>query len=99
MALSFNGLEPVAFGGKDCTPKVNTELQMRLANIKKYDAEAEEILAEAFPDDESYVKKFLHEKMTPLDLQILHAYLIGGEETVRMIRNGVEGKMFEGSDK
>lgn len=90
MALSFNGLEPVNFGGRDCTPKINAELKLRLAQLKEYNDNADEILAEAFPDDENYVLKFLREKMTTLDKQTLHVYLIGGETMVAKILNQID---------
>lgn len=93
MALSFNGLEPVAFGGKDCTPKIDAELKLRLSQIKKYDESVDEVLASAFPDDEAYVASFLKDKMTFIDKEILHAYLLGGETMVSTIMNQMEGAL------
>lgn len=90
MALSFNGVEPVSFGGKECTPKINTELKMRLSEIKEYDSAADIVLASVFPDDEAYVLKFLQEKMTTLDKQILHAYLIGGDTMVSKLMGSID---------
>lgn len=95
MALSFNGLEPVTFGGKECTPKINTEVKLRLSQIKEYDANADEVLAAAFPDDEEYVLKFLKSKMTTFDKQTLHVYLIGGEIMVKKILDQVGETMKE----
>lgn len=93
MALSFNGLEPVAFGGKECTPKIDAELKLRLSQIKKYDESVDEILASAFPDDEVYVSSFIKDKMTIIDKQILHAYLMGGDTMVNTIMNQMEGTL------
>lgn len=90
MALSFNGIEPVTFGGRECKPVINTELKLRLAQIKEYNEEADEIFASVFPDDEKYVLKFLQEKMTTLDKQTLHAYLIGGEAMVARIMGSID---------
>lgn len=83
--LSLSTLEPVDFGGRECTPKLDTETKLRLSQIKKYDARACEVIATAFPDDEDYVKGFLA-NMTTIDIQILHAYLLGGPTMVETIR-------------
>lgn len=96
MALSFNGLEPVTFGGKDCTPKINTELKLRLSQIKEYNDAADEILASAFPDDENYVLDFLRNKMVALEKQTLHVYLMGGEMMVSKVLNKLDEAMSEG---
>lgn len=95
MALSFNGLEPVEFGGKECTPKLDTETKLRLSQIKEYDESVDEVLVAAFPDDEAYVKDFLKNKMTVFDKQILHAYLLGGDTMVKNVLNKIEGAMDE----
>ena len=98
MALSFSGLEPVAFGGKVCTPKINAELKLRLQNIKQYNEETDKIMAAAFPDDEAYVLTFLNEKMVVTEKEILHAYLVGGESMVEIAREEIRkrtGEAFE----
>jgi len=99
MALSFDGVQPVKFGGKECTPKIDTETKMRLADIKKYDSEADRVLAAAFPNDEEYVYKFLKEKMTLLDKETLHGYLIGGDTMVETIKNEIHNTIKEASKK
>lgn len=87
--LSFDGIQPVGFGGKECTPKINTELRLRLRSLKfETDAETEEadkVLAECFKDDEKYVAEFLASKMTPFEKQQLQAYLIAGPSGIRLI--------------
>lgn len=93
MALSFNGLEPVTFGDTECTPKINTELKLRLSQIKEYNTETDEILASAFPDDEEYVLEFLREKMTNFDKQTLHLYLVGGDMMVNRVLAQVDETM------
>lgn len=90
MALSFNGLEPVTFGEKECVPKITAEIELKLAQIKRYNKEADEILASAFPDDEIYVQSFLS-KMPMLDKQVLHAYLVGGQTLVNTTLEQVHG--------
>ena len=91
MALSIGGLEPVEFGGVSCTPKLNTETKMRLSQIRDYDESADEVLASAFPKDESYVKEFLTTRMTTLDKQTLHAYLMGGDLMIKQMIKKIEG--------
>jgi hypothetical protein len=95
MALTFNGLQPVVFGGKECTPQINTELKMRLSQINNYNDETDEVLASAFPKEERYVKEFLSKQMTILDKERLHAYLVGGDEMLEQ----VETKIHELFDK
>ena len=90
MALSFSGIQPVEFGGKDCTPKLDTELKMRLAQIKTYTEADDDVLASAFPDDEAYVRAFLKDKMTVLEKQTLHAYLLGGMTAVDTLMDGIK---------
>lgn len=90
MALSFSGLQPVEFGGKDCTPKIDTELKLRLSQIKTYTESDDDVLALAFPEDETYVKDFLKNKMTVLEKQTLHAYLLGGMTAVNTLMDGIK---------
>lgn len=87
--LSFDGIQPVRFGGKDCTPKIDAELRLRIRGIK-IDTEANlndacEKLALAFPDDRAYVEKFLKEQMTPNEIARLQTYLFGGASAVRTL--------------
>ena len=99
MALSFNGLEPVEFGGKECAPKLDTELKMRLSQIKTYTEADDDVLASAFPDDEAYVKSFLKDKMTVLEKQTLHAYLLGGMTAVDTLMDGIKGSLRKAVDE
>lgn len=92
MALSFNGLEPVTFGSKECVPKITSETELKLSQVKKYDKETDEILASAFPEDEEYVKGFL-DNMTMIDKQILHAYLVGGDTLVTTTMEQIKGAL------
>lgn len=103
MALDFNGLQPVGFGGKECKPELNTELKLRLSQIKNYNDEADEVLASAFPKNEAYVKKFLSENMTVIEKEMLHAYLLGGDQMVAQVQAKItqtfEEAMKGGSDE
>ena len=87
--LSFDGIQPVTFGGRDCTPSLDAELRLRIRNLKfdtgADEAQADEILAQAFPKDEGYVKEFLANQMTPFEKQQLQAYLIAGAGGIRML--------------
>lgn len=90
--LSLSTLEPVDFGGKECAPSLDAETKLRLSQIQKYDGKAIEALASAFPDDEEYVKEFLG-NMATIDIQILHAYLLGGQTMVESIRGQLSNVM------
>lgn len=90
--LSLNALEPVDFGGRECMPKVDAETKLRLSQIKDYNSKSIDVLAMAFPDDEEYVKEFLAE-MTTIDIQLLHAYLLGGPTMVEAIRQQLGNAM------
>ena len=99
MALDFQGIQPVNFGGRDCVPDINTELKMRLSQIQTYNEETDEVLASAFPKDEAYVKKFLKNQMTAFEKQKLHAYLVGGMEMVERLDSEIDQKFHEIFDK
>lgn len=94
--LSFEGYQPVAFGGRECTPKINQELRLRLARLQfntQADIDkADEILAECFPNDEEYVKKFM-DNLAPFDKQQLQAYLVGGASGMRLIKEATIEQM------
>lgn len=91
--LSFDGIQPVRFGGHDCTPSIDAELRLRVQALKfdtdADEAHANEILAKAFPNDEEYVKDFLEKQMAPFEKQQLQAYLIAGPGGIRMIDQSI----------
>lgn len=91
--LSFDGIQPVTFGGRDCTPSLDAELRLRIRNLKfdtgADEAHADEILAQAFPKDEDYVKEFLAKQMTPFEKQQLQAYLFAGAGGIRVIDRSI----------
>lgn len=91
--LSFDGVQPVRFGGRDCIPSTDAELRLRIQALKfdtdANQAHANEILAKAFPEDEEYVKKFLDKQMTTFEKQQLQAYLLAGAAGIRMINSTI----------
>ena len=93
MALTLNGLQPVNFCGKECMPKIDAELRLRLQNIKLYNAEADDILASAFPNDSIYVKEFLTDRMTVYEKQTLHLYLLGGDQMLDTVREQIKSEL------
>ena len=97
--LRFDGLQPVGFGGRDCTPKVNAEQRLRLQGLKfATDADlekADKIMAGCFPEDSDYVAGFLAEQMTPFEKQQLRTYLIAGAGGIRMLDETVTNAVNE----
>lgn len=96
--LKLNTLEPVDFGGRECAPQINAEVKLRLSRIKKYDEEALSVIAEAFPDDEEYVRNFL-DKMVTMDVQTLHAYLLGGQTMVETLTEQMNNALSSITEK
>ena len=95
--LTFDGIQPVRFGGRDCTPSTDAELRLRIQALK-FDTDADqahanEILAKAFPEDEDYVHKFLDKQMTTFEKRQLQAYLIAGPGGTRAIDNAIAEAM------
>lgn len=95
--LSFDGIQPVRFGGRDCAPSTDAELCLRIQSLK-FDTDADqahanEILAKAFPEDEDYVHKFLDKQMTTFEKRQLQAYLIAGPGGTRAIDNAIAEAM------
>lgn len=89
--LKFSGIQPVAFGNRECTPhKLNTGERLRLERIS-FDSDAneekaDEQLAKCFDeDDQSYVLDFLANHMTPTDKNLLKSYLLEGEKAIAML--------------
>lgn len=88
MALSFQPLADVQFGEIKATPKLTTELKLRIARLGDYSKTVEDFesacktLAKAFPEDKEEVEKFMLESMSIMDLQELQAYLVGGDKLV-----------------
>ena len=90
--LNLQAIEPVNFGGRECTPKIDAETKLRLSQIKNYNKKDCEVLASVFPDDEDYVFEFLG-RMATVDIQTLHAYLLGGPTMVESVLKNVEKRL------
>lgn len=92
--LNFSGLQPVGFGGRECMPKLDAELRLRIQMMKtETEADKErgaEILAEAFPKDSEYVRKFILEQMTSYEMRELQVYLSQGAEAAKNISDAVK---------
>lgn len=97
--LNFEGFQPVGFGGRDCTPKIDAELRLRIQSLK-WDTEsdrehADEMLAKAFPEDKDYVCTFLKEQMTLNEKRKLQTYLVGGMSAVRTMDQAIDRAIAE----
>lgn len=103
--LSFQALEPVQFGGKDCKINLNQEIKLRIQvlDVAKEDINrCAEIISEAFPDEREYVKEFITANLGAYDLAELQVYLTQGAKAVKDIRDAMrEGlsKKISGGDK
>lgn len=80
--LSFNGIEPVEFGGVKYSPKpIDAERRLRLSEVsfetEEKSSRSDDILCEAFEDEAA--KTFIREKLSPDDKTILAVYLAQGE--------------------
>lgn len=84
MALHFERQEAVEFGDLKAIPKINTELRMRLTQLKINQsnmAEGLDLLADCFPENRQQVREFLGD-MFIVDIYKLQAYLIGGKSVL-----------------
>lgn len=96
--LNLNAIEPVGFGSKECAPRIDAETKMRLSAIKTYDEQALAVLASAFPEDEEYVKEFLG-RMATIDVETLHAYLLGGPTMVERMWEKIKNEIEKADNK
>ena len=91
--LHFNGLEPIDFKGHLCTPVIDAEKKLRLANTSYETAEkareADEVLCSCFEDD--YAKTFIREKLSNDDKIVLKTYLTGGETGINRLSRATDG--------
>lgn len=94
MALKLTTLEPVEIAGKSYTPNLTTEVKMRLraASYKSEAdaAEADEVLASAFPENKDEVLAVLRDKIPEMQKSVLQAYLLGGDMGVQQVMNGLK---------
>lgn len=103
MALKFAGIEPVEFGGKICTPRIDADKRLRLTQLKfntEADADkANKVIASCFPDDEEFVEDFLKNQITDSDRQVLALYLRGGQRALDAYEKAVNDLMAEAMEK
>lgn len=103
MALKINKLEieAVMFGDLKAVPHMTQEKKLRVGNIKLTlgkEAEAMDVLASCFGDDESKVRDFMEKNMGLTDLARLQAYLLGGDDAVAALESrmkAVEDKQID----
>lgn len=97
--LSFSGLQPVSFGGQECAPKLDTEIRLRIANVKLETASeiehAAKVFAEAFPNDKDYVREFIENQMSTYELRELQVYLTQGAKAAKDISEVIKTAMAE----
>lgn len=101
MAFKISQIESVEFGDKQCTPELDAERKLRLGRLdfstETKEKEADKVIASCFPEDEAFVREYLT-RCSTLSKQRLQAYLIGGEEAVKIIENGLKSQI-EGAMK
>lgn len=97
--LSFSGLQPVSFGGKECAPKLDTEIRLRIANTKFDTASdiehAAKVFAEAFPDDKDTVRDFIENQMSAYELRELQIYLTQGANAAKAVSEVIKNAMAD----
>lgn len=104
MPLAFKKIKPVDFEDFQATPQLNTELKLRVQNLKFASTEqienAKEVLSSAFPDNKEQVRKFMDDNfMGAIALQELQAYLLGGEDMLNRYRQEIDKLMDKSAEK
>lgn len=91
--LSFSGLQPVSFAGKECKPKLDAEIRLRIQTLKVEKngdlKRASEVLSEAFPDDKEYVKDFIQNQMSVYEVSELQVYLAHGAKACKEMNDAL----------
>lgn len=91
MAFTTKTKQSVEIDGVAYIPEITTELKMRLGNEMNFDTEENskksyKILAECFGDKKDEVLELLP-KIPSFDLQLMRAYLLGGDRLVETVQN------------
>ena len=101
--LSFSGLQPVSFAGKECTPKLDAEIRLRVQTLKVEKngdlKRASEVLCEAFPDDKEYVKDFIQNQMSVYEVGELQVYLVHGAKACKEMSDALVESMKDNIKK
>lgn len=96
MAFKTKTKRSVEIDGKSYIPEVNTELRMRLGqintNTEEDVEEAYEVIASCFPKDKKEIKSLLP-KISALDLQLMRAYLIGGDTALEAVEKQLQAEI------
>lgn len=94
MALSFEEIDAVKFGGVPYIPQMTQELRLRLKNLKITStnlSEATELLSRCFGDKAAEVKVFMDANMFERALAKLQVYLTQGPEAAETFDSSING--------
>lgn len=88
--LSFNGIQPISFGGVECAPKaIDAEKRLRLAEVDYSTAEkaekSDDVLAGCFDDETA--KDYIRNRLSPDDKIVIATYLRGGETALNRLND------------
>lgn len=100
MGLEFNKLQPVQFGEFAATPKLTTELKLRLQSALTSDktrttdgmVELTKVLANCFPENSEEVESFIESYMTVDDIAKLATFLLTGEAGLKRLAAQMEAR-------
>lgn len=96
MAFKTKTTRSVEIDGKAYIPEINTELRLRLGqintNTEEAVNEAYEVIASCFPDDKEEIKSLLP-KISALDIQLMRAYLIGGDTALEAVEKQLQNEI------
>lgn len=90
--MKFVEKEAVEFGAIKEIPVVTQETELRLRAVDLTSAagveEAYEVFADCFPKNKAKIMAFMREHMTTFNLEVLQAFLLGGNQAVEMVISG-----------
>lgn len=100
MGLKFEKPEAVQFGEIIATPKLTTELKLRLqtalaknqASTTEGLAELTKLLASCFPSDKDEVAEYIDSYMGLNDIAKLATYLLAGQEGLANLEKTIGGE-------
>lgn len=99
VSLKFEKIKKIQFGDLKVMPQMNQELELRVRglNLSTEDgiAEAKDVLSSCFGENKEAVRQFMDSNMKSVNLSVLQAYLIGGNQAVEMVLNTAIAKGAE----
>lgn len=99
MAFTIKTNPSVEIDGVAYIPQITTEARMRLGDLSFTTEEgtntAYDVIASCFGDKKEEVRGLLP-KIPPLEIQMLRAYLLGGEKAVDLISQELARSMTNG---